>query len=188
MSAWNDRLSRSADGDRARLVTMAFVCVYVCARTCCQSTEETRGETRGVRRRPGERERGRETARGIAEANHSQLWHKVQVSCVPPEKQQCQELLGKLVGFFHGSAYKTAGPWSRYWLRLTPDRFCWSYNNLAGRLYREPLTKAFVSFIQLASDMRHFYRNCWVMLNGSSCSGRGRVLTPLTPRSGLCQA
>lgn len=186
MSAWNDRLSRSADGDRARLVTMAFVCV--CARAHIASLqrrleEKPEGWGEGQEReREGERQRGEKR-----EANHSQLWHKVQVSCVPPGKQQCQELLGKLVGFFHGSAYKTAGPWSRYWLRLTPDRFCWSYNNLAGLLYREPLTKTFVSFIQLASDMRHFYRNCWVMLNGSSCSGRGRVLTPLTPRSGLCQ-
>ena len=61
-----------------------------------------------MRRRPGEK--------GNAEANHSQLWHKAQVSCVAPGKQQCQGLLGKVVGFFPASACKVAGPVSRYQL------------------------------------------------------------------------
>lgn len=61
-----------------------------------------------MRRRPGEK--------GNAEANHSQLWHKAQVSCVAPGKQQCQGLLGKAVGFFPASACKVAGQVSRYQL------------------------------------------------------------------------
>lgn len=55
-----------------------------------------------MRRRPGEK--------GNAEANHSQLWHKLQVSCVAPGKQQCQGLLGKALGFFLVCAYKAAEP------------------------------------------------------------------------------
>lgn len=68
---------------------MAFS-VCVCVGTCCQSMEETEGETKGVRRRPG--------GKGNAEANHSQLWHKTQVSFVAPGKQQRQGLLGKAAG------------------------------------------------------------------------------------------
>lgn len=58
---------------------------------------------------------------------------------------------------------------------------------LSGAAFTRSHLKACISFIQLASDIRHFYCNCRVMLIGPSCSGRGRVLTPLTPRSGLCQ-
>lgn len=45
MSAWNDRLSRSADGDRRRLVTMVF-CVWAA---------RLKGESRGEEEARGER-------------------------------------------------------------------------------------------------------------------------------------
>lgn len=46
----------------------------------------------------------------MQEANHSQLWHKAQVSFLAPGKQQRQELLGKAVGFFPASANEAVGP------------------------------------------------------------------------------
>lgn len=88
---------------------MAF-CVCVCAReyvsVCAASLCRRLRRKEGVRRRPGEKEN--------AEANHSQLWHRVQVSCVAPGKHQCQGLLGKAAGFFPFSVYMTTGTKSRY--------------------------------------------------------------------------
>lgn len=48
----------------------------------------------------------------------------------------------------------------------------------------ETFAMASISFLQVGFHIRHFYCNWRVKLNDSSCSGRGRQLTPLT-HSGL---
>lgn len=54
--------------------------------------------------------------------------------------------------------------------------------NLSGPcFYKRTFTEASVSFTRLASDMRHFYCNCRVMLSGSSCfwqKTEGRMTPP----------
>lgn len=72
MSMQNDWLSRSADGERWRLVTMAFrlcVCrgrggerVGVCLHTFCHLMDETGGETEG--RGPGQEREKKEEKKG----------------------------------------------------------------------------------------------------------------------------
>lgn len=100
----------------------------------------------GVRRRPG--------GKGNAEANHSQLWHKAQVSFLAPGKQQRRELLGKAVGFFPAPAYKAVGPVSRYQLTMSGSHFGLRW---CGCFDCESCRKAFISSTRLASDVKTFF-------------------------------
>lgn len=98
-----------------------------------------------MRRRPGERERERKCRRKP-------------LAAVASGRQQCQEASRK-----RGGILPLAFPEGRGAARVVEATPVWP------RFQREPLSKASTSFIQLASDMRHFYCNCRAMSIGSSC-------------------
>lgn len=123
-SAWNDRLSRSADGDSGRLVTMAFdVCVYVCAHVA-SLWRRLKGKLKGWGGGQERKEMQRQTTHSCGTR------FRFPVSL---QENKCQGLLGKGAGILSPvSTYVAAGPGEAGTSSLSHSRLqlCWSYNCL----------------------------------------------------------